>query len=186
VSKKEKERWPDFPKPEQKVEFERTFHFEAVPMEVVSKIIACLHSLIDGETVYRDLVFLKIDETQAKITVEASLDRFVLEIRSPSLKDGESMLAKIKESISDVLSLFMSGDQGTNMVTEGVRSPFSDAIVPLDKFSNIVESHLSYGEDSLVPVRMLKKMAGLETPDEVPRRPGLCFSLSLLRVLVLF
>jgi len=96
VSDKEKRRWPDFAKPKQTVAFERTFHFEAVPMEVVSKIIARLHSLIDGDTVYRDLVFLKIDETQAKITVEASLDRFVIEIRSPSLQDGEAMLANIK------------------------------------------------------------------------------------------
>jgi len=181
---KEKKRWPDFAKPEQKVEFERTFHFEAVPMEVISKIISQLHSYIDGKTVYRDLVFLKLSETQAKITVESSLDRFVIEIRSPSLEDGEIMLAKIKESISDVLSLFTSGVQGTNIVTEGVRSPFSDAIIPLEKFSKSVESHLTYGEDSLVPVRMLKKMAGLEeTRDKVPRRQGLC---SLLHCFLFF
>jgi len=82
-----------------------------------------------------------------------------------------------------VLSRFTSGDQGTNLVTEGVRSPFSDAIIPLEAFSKIVESHLSYGKDSFISARMLKKMAGLETPDEVPRRLGLC---SLLHCFLFF
>jgi len=167
--------WPDEPNANQLCFFERVFEFETIPGEIVSKIIARLHSLIQEGSVFRNLLLLADGDSQCQVYVDTTLDRFNIEVRAPSLRQGEDLLKKVKDVLSK--SLFeMLGDSAQSLVKDGVRSRFSNKLIPIEKFATLPdESHLD--EDGFSDsVKSLKQRGGL-LPSEVTARIKGWFSL---------
>lgn len=183
-----KKYWQDDLALDQTVQFERVFQFGSIPPELISRMLARLHPLIEGDCVKRDCALLKNSEgTQAKVIVDILLNQFAIEIRAGSLEKGEEILKEIKEGISKVLNLYPQitvpdGQGGVvlhSQIVEGVRSPYSERVISLESIKNAPGKELAVDNEPAISVLKLKEMAGLVSPRPLIKKRGQLSEFSL-------
>jgi len=140
--KHEKERmnffWPTNPSHLHPYHLERIFKFDVLPTELVSRVIARLHSMVEEACVWRDLVLIqKGQSAKGRIEVVEEHNLFLFEIRSSSFQQGRELMEILMEILSQVADKY-PGIQREDYVRSLGDYGFSNLVKMNDALSDTV------------------------------------------------
>jgi len=102
--------WPKDPPTKRYIQFDKIIKFNAIPPELVSRLLASLSNLVQEDLIWKNalVLFHKLLDTQAYLRSELSSNQFHCSIRGSNFKSCQLMLTTILDHVTTASKGFPS------------------------------------------------------------------------------